>query len=280
MTATHYCSVSDVFRAAGMPRSAIDDSDVLEFIKDAEAEVDRYTDTTYWAVHTTGTAISSTNTTLTDTNLTLGTAEHSGDYLWIYEGTGNGQMREISNNTPTVVTVDRAWTTNPDTTSYYRIIHTGTNPYKTDSETGDDTTTYYTLQYPVQLLESATINTTSINTSNIFLWGNSGKLKLNTTSNNNTTVWTSAYEQKNVIKYWYGVYPIPRLVKKYTAIIAAMQSLVNQIGGTFDDITSYSLPEFTASKGEPYTNIRETIMRLDNQRKSIERKLVTYARVW
>jgi len=42
-------------------------------------------------------------------------------YIWIYSGTGAGQVRTIASNTATVITVTVAWTTNPDATSYYAI---------------------------------------------------------------------------------------------------------------------------------------------------------------
>ena len=55
------------------------------------------------------------------------------------------------------------------------------------------------------------------------------------------------------------------IVRKITAILTARNILIQQIGGTSDDITSYSLPELQASKGEPYTNIRATIKGLQDE---------------
>jgi len=42
-------------------------------------------------------------------------------YIWIYGGTGAGQVRTISDTTSTRITVSANWATNPDGTSYYTI---------------------------------------------------------------------------------------------------------------------------------------------------------------
>lgn len=47
--------------------------------------------------------------------------QFNGAYIWIYGGTGAGQVREISDTTSTRITVSVNWTTNPDATSYYTI---------------------------------------------------------------------------------------------------------------------------------------------------------------
>lgn len=53
----------------------------------------------------------------------------------IIGGTGAGQKRMISSSTKEgVVTVSEAWTTNPDSTSYYRIFQLGCFPRLEDSQ--------------------------------------------------------------------------------------------------------------------------------------------------
>lgn len=68
-----------------------------------------------------GLATSGASTTLTDTAQSWATDQFNAAYIWIYEGTGAGQVRTISDTTATVITVSAAWTTNPDGTSYYAI---------------------------------------------------------------------------------------------------------------------------------------------------------------
>lgn len=71
-----------------------------------------------------GTATSSTTTTLVDSGQSWTADEHIDGvtrYVVIYDGTGKGQTRLITDNDTTSVTV-ATWTTNPDTTSKYKII--------------------------------------------------------------------------------------------------------------------------------------------------------------
>lgn len=70
-----------------------------------------------------GTATAGGATSLTDSGATFYTTGDglAGVPVYIAEGTGSGQTRIISSNTGTVLTVSAAWSTNPDTTSVYRI---------------------------------------------------------------------------------------------------------------------------------------------------------------
>lgn len=68
-----------------------------------------------------GTAEAGTVNTLTDNNRTWTTNEWTGETIEIVSGTGLGQTRTVLSNTATQVTVSSNWTTNPDTTSVYRI---------------------------------------------------------------------------------------------------------------------------------------------------------------
>lgn len=69
----------------------------------------------------TGTATAGASTTLTDGGRAWGTNQWSNMQVRITTGTGRGQVRTISSNTGTVLTVSAAWTTTPDATSVYII---------------------------------------------------------------------------------------------------------------------------------------------------------------
>ena len=43
-----------------------------------------------------------------------------------------------------------------------------------------------------------------------------------------------------------------------------MRIFVHITGGTYNDVTSYSLGEYSEALGEPYINLRETITILQN----------------
>ena len=70
----------------------------------------------------TGNVSSSTSTTLTDLTKNWGTDQWKNAYVEITDGTGAGQIRLITGNTLNTLTISSAWTTNPDTTSKYRIF--------------------------------------------------------------------------------------------------------------------------------------------------------------
>lgn len=71
---------------------------------------------------TRGTATAATSTTLTNTNVTMTTNIHANAKIRIFDGTGDGQIRNISSNTATQFTVSPAWEITPDTTSRYVVF--------------------------------------------------------------------------------------------------------------------------------------------------------------
>lgn len=68
-----------------------------------------------------GVATAGASTTLTNSAKSWTTNQWTNYQVKILSGTGIGQIRTISSNTGTVLTVSSAWTTNPDTTSVYVI---------------------------------------------------------------------------------------------------------------------------------------------------------------
>lgn len=72
------------------------------------------------APSTSGKATSGAATSLTDSGASWGTTRWIGATLEIVSGTGSGQTKTITSHTATVLTVS-TWTTNPDSTSVYKI---------------------------------------------------------------------------------------------------------------------------------------------------------------
>ena len=71
---------------------------------------------------------------------------------------------------------------------------------------------------------------------------------------------------KNIkIRYKYGATSVPKKVRELSASLAACACFYKLIGGSFDDVTSYSIPEMSVSKGEPYTNMRAAIIELQKK---------------
>lgn len=68
----------------------------------------------------TGTTTASTNTTISDSTANFSEVT-SGWIVSIYDGTGSGQQRTVSSVLGAQITISTVWTTNPDTTSKYRV---------------------------------------------------------------------------------------------------------------------------------------------------------------
>ena len=98
--------------------------DQLEYTLPSDLEYLYSIDIERTDVVVTSTATSATNTSLTDTSQSWDTDEWNsiaGSYaVVIYDGTGQGQQRTITDTTADTITV-ATWTTNPDSTSKYKI---------------------------------------------------------------------------------------------------------------------------------------------------------------
>lgn len=130
---------------------------------------------------------------------------------------------------------------------------------------GDNTNRLILRNKPIISLDSLTIDETSVTTSNVDVWKQESKLLLKSDAEQTTFKVKSTGERVNSVTYTYGYDPIPSIVKRAVENIAARMALANQIGGTFDDITSYTVDGIQASKGEPYTNIRATLLALKQE---------------
>lgn len=72
------------------------------------------------------------------------------------------------------------------------------------------------------------------------------------------------------VVYKYGYSDIPPQIKDLVGVVASIRSIVHQMGGTYDDVTSYSMPSgVSVSLGEPYTSMRATVDYLDKRKKSL-----------
>jgi hypothetical protein len=69
-----------------------------------------------------GTASAGAALALTDSSKNWTVNGYTNKVVKLTGGTGSGQVRNIVSNTDTILTVDKAWTTNPDNTSEYSII--------------------------------------------------------------------------------------------------------------------------------------------------------------
>jgi hypothetical protein len=277
LTTKSYCSQSDVERTQGFAAAAtnVSQADILAAIIDASDKVDLIVHSRFHSTEDSGTAESGTTLTLTDTDKSWDVDAYENYVLWIKSGTGSGQYARIASNTSDTLTLesDDELTTAPGADSVYRIIPDVIN---SDTLDGSGVDKQYFHPYPIKSLEALEINSVTVTPAKVYKYEKKGLLLLNGNLNPEATSFSKVVPQDIVIKWVFGVYPIPRNILKLTANLAAMQCLIEQTGGTFDDVTSYTVPHFTASKGEPFTNIRETLLRLRNETVELKAKVQKY----
>jgi hypothetical protein len=137
---------------------------------------------------------------------------------------------------------------------------------------GNDMRTLILRHFPVISVTSLSIRGTAITVATKLhvYTGMEGAGKITLDSEAEVSTFESDVDPKQItIAYTYGYASVPAIVKKATANIAARSLLIQQVGGTYDDLTSFSVPEMTASLGEPWTQIRETVQRLTDEWRNI-----------
>ena len=67
--------------------------------------------------------------------------------------------------------------------------------------------------------------------------------------------------------YTYGYTAVPTNIAALSATISAMRALIHQIGGMYDEVTSYSLPSgVSVSVGEPYVSMIRNIEKMKDEK--------------
>lgn len=262
-----YCSISEVRNSLGVSDTeVISDAVIEQAIEFAEDEIDRLTYSTYYPVIDKGTATETTTTSLTDSSKTGDSAwvedAYIGYAIYIYSGTGKGQIREITANTTNSVTV-ATWTTTPDTTSKYIITYVNKQTLTIDGSGGYE---ILLRDYPIVQIDSLEIEGTAIDSDDYVVYNNTGKIVLKDTASKAyfTKPIQNTYRKQVEVTYHWGVLPefkrsnidINRVIKRATCIIASLQALAYQMGGTYDDASTWSLPEMSLSIGQAYQNIK------------------------
>lgn len=165
----------------------------------------------------TGTATSATATTLVNSAKTWSTNQWTNFQVRIVSGTGAGQIRVISSNTATTLTVP-TWTTTPDSTSVYSIegnddilymvVNNSTNLYKYSISTNTWTATSGISNLPngagpqfvwaSNVSDSAWTNESNIQNGRYIHWfdtGSSGTLRSYDIANGTTSGVTTSFSE-------------------------------------------------------------------------------------
>jgi len=265
---THYCTAAEVRAAINFPDTGgpVDDADITTFIGYAEEEIEDIYKTNFGNIDKSDTADSGTTTTIV-TGASSYTANEYIDYVvWVHTGTNSGEYRPIVSNTTTTLTVSPAFSAAIDNTSQFYITKLG---YKDQTVDGSGTDTQFVEYQPLISLNALTIDGTSVTPSYVYQYKDPGKLVLGT-DDAEVSYFSDSNPQLVNLKYVYGVYPLPQTIKRLCILLAGIRTLVAQIAGTYDDFTNVSLPGgVTASKGEPYTNIREAVAGFQGEARGI-----------
>lgn len=262
-----YCSIAEVRSAIGLSSSIVSDADIQLFISYAQSEIENMYKTKFGHVDDSGTATAGGASTLTDSGASTEwtTDLWAGWVVWIYSGTGNGQYRQIASNTTTVLTVSRAWDITPDSTSKYRILPLG---YIEESVDGDDSNTMVLQYFPLLKLNYLAISDTTVTPANVVQYLNQAKLLLNSACE--VTKFSAADAQLVDLRYVYGVYPFPDIIKRLCIILAGMRGLAAQAGGAYASVNSVSFPGgLSVNKGDPHARIKGTVEMLKNEANNI-----------
>jgi len=122
----------------------------------------------------------------------------------------------------------------------------------------------------IKLYDTASILVETLSSSDYWLYADEGYVVLRN---------RTATEQRRRIEvvYTHGYAKIPRIIRKLASQTAATMILVDQMGGTYDDVTSYSLPTgVSIGVGEPYMNMFKTLEMLQ---KDIQATIDTIGRL-
>jgi len=267
-----YVTIQEVRNIIGVSDvTVIPDATITQAIEFASDELDRLTFTTYLPALDNGTATAGSATTLTDSTKTWEIDYYIGYSVYIYAGTGKGQIREILDNAATSLTV-ATWDTNPDTTSKYLITYLSKITEKYD---GTATNTLMIRNYPLIQVDELKINDTSISLDRLTIYNNTGRLVLNSDAEVNLFTAPTTKDNYNLIDitYHYGVLPeykrndliFPSYIKRMVGIIAGLQAIAYQMGGTYNALSTFTVPNLSGSIGQQYINIGATADRLLNE---------------
>lgn len=243
------------------------------FILDAIDEVEKRWHTKFGFVEDSGTADGDfSTTTFSDSSKSWTVNDYENLVVWIYGGTGEGQYREIVSNTADKLTVSPAFSTTPDNTSTYRITRLG---YKEETIDGSGKNFMFVAYQPLIILNELTIDGISVTPSYVFQYKESGKLLLSEEAEESQFK-NNEWQQVN-LKYIYGVYPGPRIVKRIIQLLAALRVTASKVSGSYTDFATVALPGgFSGSKGQPYINLKAGVEEIRNEVIELEKGFRKY----
>jgi len=140
-------------------------------------------------------------------------------------------------------------------------LHTSFETTAIDQEIhdGHNRAVLYTRFWPIITIDELKVNDTTISSGDYVIYKERGAIAFAQDAGQVFYV-----GQQNIdIDYNYGYTAVPRNVESATAYLAAIMTLTEQLGGTFNDITGAQVMDVQYTKGEPAANIQATMRFLD-----------------
>ena len=147
---------------------------------------------------------------------------------------------------------------------------------------GNNKTSMFLHRSPLITLDALTIGTSTVSTTYVDVVKPTGQITLKSTSEVGkftlpTNEVPSSSARNITVQYTWGYFNVPYWYNRLVEIIAALGVLTQQMGATSDDVTNYSIGDVSASRGEPFTNIRATMFELQREKNDILMKFVKKA---
>jgi len=145
----------------------------------------------------------------------------------------------------------------------------------TEKFNGDGTPRYGLRKMPLIQITSLTVKGESVTPAYVNTDEDTGQVILDTEEGAEVGRFHTSIDGKllNTIVYTYGREEVPQYIKKLTAAIASIMALTEQTGGTYDDITSYTIGDRQVSVGEPWVNIENTMKHLERMVKELMKNI-------
>ena len=279
---THrYINIDDVYRTSGIRADVISRQDVEDHIERAEVFACRLTKNIYYKYNLENENVATaTNNTITINDGKWSINAWKNQYVTITSGTGSGQYRKILQNNSSSLTTNDDWDIVPDATSSFSIFYVpkSFNPYKdfTDKKglDGNGKKHMFLPYYPVNKIDYLNINDVDVDPETLYLYESEGKVELS--HNSAVTTFLRTYPKQVKISFWYGVPEITDDVKRLVELKAALAVLQQQMGGTFDVPSTFSLPDLSVSIGQAYINIKGTVDVLQKEYDDLVQRIRIY----
>lgn len=132
---------------------------------------------------------------------------------------------------------------------------------------GNSLDTFRVKNKPLQVLSSLAVSTdygttwTSITVSKVWTYSNSGLIKLKPTAE---YTYYPDFPQSIKTSYTYGKVANSD-EKRFISMLCGLMALANQIGGTYNKILSFGMPELTGTVGDQSQKIKATLEELRQQ---------------